>query len=172
MKDWYREEEYFKDRVDITKYSPNKFISLAQYLTVLMSNLHGEVDCTNFKFEWFPVAHGVMSNGIVFNWANILSQNLLKALEKAVRKPHPKGTIFYFPTYLLDVLYASNSFPGLNWAWTPQSPPIHLYYKELWKENSYLEMYNIYDHFITHAHQLLLGKRYPEYLNQDGNRFI
>ena len=29
MKDWYHEEESFKDRVGITKYSPKEFISLA-----------------------------------------------------------------------------------------------------------------------------------------------
>ena len=96
----------------------------------MLSRLHGEVDCTNFKTEWLPVVHGVMLVGIVFNWASMLSQSLLKALEKAVWKSNPKGTIFYFSAYLLDVLYASNSFPGMNWAWTPQSPPIHLYSKD------------------------------------------
>ena len=136
MKNWYKEEEDFKDRVGVTKYSPKTFISLAQYLTSMLSRLHRGDDCTNFKSEWLPIAHGVMS-AIVFNWASILSQNLLKPLEKVVRKPDPKGTIFYFTTYLLDALCASNSFPGLNWAWTPKSPPIHLHYRELWRENDY-----------------------------------
>ena len=126
MKDWYKEEDDSKDRARVTKYNPKKFISPTQYLTLMLSFLHGEANCTNFKSEWLPIAHGVMSDGIVFNWASMLSQNLLKALEKAVRKPDPKGTIFYFATYLLDILCASNSFPSLNWAWTPQIPPIQL----------------------------------------------
>ena len=60
-----------------------------------------------------------------------------------MRKTNSKGTTFYFSAYLLDVLCASNSFPGMKWAWTPQSPPIHLYCKELWKEINYKEMYSI-----------------------------
>lgn len=105
MKDWYREEESFKDRVDITKYIPKEFNLPAQFLTAMLSHLHGEADCTTFKVEWIPIAHGVMSVGIVYNWANMLSQNLLKVLERAMRKSDPKGTTFYFSTYLMDVLF-------------------------------------------------------------------
>ena len=79
MTDWYREEDIFKDRAGITKYNPKEFISPAQYLTAMLSHLHGEVDCTNFKFEWIPITHGVLSANIVFNWANMLLQNILKA---------------------------------------------------------------------------------------------
>ena len=45
----------------------------------------------------------------------------------------------------------------MKWAWTPQIPPIHLYCKELWKENSYKELYIICNHFLAKAHQLLFG---------------
>lgn len=127
----------------------------------MLSPLHGEADCTNFKSEWFPIAHGVMLTSTIFNWESILSQKILKALEKVVQKPDPKGTIFYFTAYLLDALCASNSFPGLNWAWNPKIPPIHLYCKELWKENNYKEMYKICAHFIAHAHQLFFRTEMP-----------
>ena len=85
----------------------------------MLTRLHGEANCTKFKTEWLPIAHGVMLSRIFFNWDSMLSQSLLKDLEKAVRKPDPKGTIFYFLAYLLDVLCASNSFLGMNWAWAP-----------------------------------------------------
>lgn len=84
MKPWYKDEDDFKDRPKITKYIPLKFISLAQYLTVMLSLLHREANCTNFKYEWLPLAHGVISTHAVFNWVNILSHNLLKCLEKVV----------------------------------------------------------------------------------------
>lgn len=61
----------------------------------------------------------------------------------------------------MDILCASNSFPGMKWAWNPQSPPIHLYFKELWKENSFREMYIICNHFLDEAHQLLFGLEMP-----------
>ena len=162
MKDWYHEEESFKDKVGITKYSPKEFISSAQYLTMMLSHLHSEVDCTNFKVEWIPIAHGVLSAVVVFNWANMLSQNILKSMERAMQKTNSKGTTFYFSSYLMDVLCASNDLLGMKWAWTPQSPPIHLYYKELWKENNYKEMYSICNHFLADAHQLLFGSDMPK----------
>lgn len=77
MKAWYKDDNDFKYRAGITKYIPLKFISLIQYLTAMLSRLHGETDCTNFKSEWLPLAHGVMSTGTVFNWESILSNNLL-----------------------------------------------------------------------------------------------
>ena len=127
----------------------------------MLSHLLGEADYTPFKAEWIPVAHGVMFVGIVFNWTSMLSQNLLKALERAMKRSDPKPTTFYFPTYLMDVLCASNSFLGMKWAWNPQSPPIHLYCKELWKENSFREMYIICNHFLAEAHQRLFGSKMP-----------
>ena len=127
MKDWYREEESFKDRAGITKYNPEKFNSPAQFFTAMLSCLHGEVDCTKFKSERIPIEHGLMYASIIFNWASMLSQNILKALERAMQKTDPKGITFYFSAYLMDVLCDSNSFPGMKWAWNPQIPPIHLY---------------------------------------------
>lgn len=62
----------------------------------------------------------------------------------------------------MDVLCASNSFPGMKWAWKPQSPSIHLYCKELWKENNFREMYIICNHFLAEAHQLLFGSEMPK----------
>lgn len=127
----------------------------------MLSRLHGEADCTNINVEWIPIAHGVLSTEVVFNWASMLSKNILKALERAMRKIDSKGTTFYFSAYLFDFLCVSNSVPGMKWAWTPQSPPIHLYYKELWKENNYKEIYSICNHFMVYAHQLLFGSWMP-----------
>ena len=110
MKPWYKYEDNFKDWAGITKYSPRPFIAPVQYLTTMLSRLHGEVDCMNFKSKWLPLAHEVMSTGTIFNWANILSTNLLRALEKAIQKQDPEGTPFYFMGYLLDTLCATNPF--------------------------------------------------------------
>ena len=176
MQPWYKDENDFKDRVGITNYIPLPFISPVQYLTAMLSRLHGEADCTNFKSKWLPLAHGVMPTSIVFNWESILSSNLLRALEKVVQKQDPKGTPFYFAGYLLDALCASNSFPGLNWAWTLKSLPIHLYCKELWRENSYKEMYTICDQFIAPTYRLFFITEMPriseagrESISQIGN---
>ena len=131
---------------------------------MMLSQLHGEADCAYFKSEWIPLAHEVMSMGKIFNWENILSTNLLQALEKAIQKHDAKGAPFYFVGYLLDVLYASNQFPGLNWAWTPKFPPIHIYCKEIWRKNNYKEIYVICEHFISPTNRLFFGVDMPRIL--------
>lgn len=108
MNPWYQEEEYFKDKVGISKYNTTPFIPPIQYLTVMLSWLHEEADCMFFKLEWIPLAHGVMSTSIVLNWDNILSANILRALEKAIQRPDVKGAPFYLSSFLLDALCASN----------------------------------------------------------------
>lgn len=100
-------------------------------------------------------------------------------MEKAIQKQDPKGTPFYFAGYLLDVLCASNPFSGLKWAWTLKCPPIHLYSKKMWRENSYKEMYTICNHFIALAHKLFFGAEMPrvseasrESIAQIGNWYL
>ena len=78
-----------------------------------------------------------------------------------MQRSDPKPTTFYFFTYLMDILCASNSFPCMKWAWNPQRHPIHLYCKELWKEKSFKEMYIICNHFLAKAHQLLFRSEIP-----------
>jgi hypothetical protein len=101
MKTWFQEEEDFKDRAYISKYNTTSIIPPVQYLTTMLSRLLREVDCMFFKSEWIPLAHGVMSVGIVFNWASILSANIIRALEKAIERPDAKGAPFYFFNFLL-----------------------------------------------------------------------
>lgn len=179
MHPWYKDENDIKDRAKITKYIPLKFISPIQYLTTMLSWLHGEANCTNFKLEWLPLAHKVISTDTMFNRESIIPNNLLQGLEKVVQKQDSKGTPFYFAGYLLDALCTSNYFPGLNWAWTLKSLSIHLYCKELWRENSYKEMYTIYDQFIARTYILFFGTEMPqiaeaglESISQIGNWYL
>lgn len=96
MKPWYQEEEYFKDKVGISKYTTIPFIPLVQYLMAMLSPFHREADCMFFKSEWIPLAHGVMSMGTMFNWANILSANILWSFEKVVQRLDARESPFYF----------------------------------------------------------------------------
>lgn len=145
----------------------------------MLSRLHGEANCMFVKSEWIPLAHGVMSASIIFNWASILSANILRALEKAIQRPDVKGTPFYFSSFLLDALCASNQFPALKWAWTPKCPPIHIYCQALWRENYYREMYDICNHFMAPAHKMIFGVEMPrisevgrEAISETGNWYL
>lgn len=113
---WYQEEEDFKVREGVSKYTIVSFIPPVQNFTAMLSRLHREAHNTFFKAEWILLAHGVMSVGIFFNWVGILFANTIRTLEKEVPRLEAKGYPFYFSGFLLDSLCASNQFPGLKWA--------------------------------------------------------
>lgn len=62
----------------------------------MLCRLHGEVDSTHFKSNWIPLAHGVLSAGIVYNRASNVSVNIMKALEKVVTKSEGHGVSLVF----------------------------------------------------------------------------
>jgi hypothetical protein len=88
------------------------------FVMALMCRLNGRKDCIHFKDDWIPMAHGVVTKGIVFNWGAILSQALKKDLEKAKGYSTSKGPSFHMASYLLDNVCAHNTFQGMGWQWT------------------------------------------------------
>ena len=108
VKSWYQEEGDSKDQVGVSMYTIVSFIPPMQNLTVMLSRLLGEADSTLFKAKWIPLAHGVISSRTVFNWARIMSANILKALERAIPRLEAKGSPLYFYGFLVDALCASN----------------------------------------------------------------
>ena len=119
---WYQEYKYFKDQTCIPKYTTVSFMPPRKYLTTMLFRHHGEADNTFFKDEWIPLAHGVMSTVIFFNWEGIVFANIIRDLEKAVPRPKAKGSNFYFSCFLLDTLCVSSQFPRLKWDWTLNIP--------------------------------------------------
>lgn len=111
------------------------------------------------RLNGFPCLMDSCLQGFFFNWVGILSANIIRALEKAVRRPEARGSPLYFFGFLLDVLCPSNQFPGLKWDWTPRSPLVNIYSLELWKENYNREMYIICEHFLVPAHKMIFGSK-------------
>lgn len=98
----------------------------------------------------------------IFNWDGILSANIFQALEKSVQRLDERGSPFYFSSFLLYALCASNQFPGLKWDWTPKCSPIHIYCQELWKENYHKEMYTICEHFLAPTKKMIFKIETPQ----------
>jgi hypothetical protein len=60
--------------------------------------------------------------GYTFNWAKMLSDNLVKEIDeyqslKSKGKPAP----FYMSAYIMDAILFMTPFPLMNWSWTPAS---------------------------------------------------
>jgi hypothetical protein len=64
-------------------------------------------------------------------------------------------------SYLLDVIYASNVFIGMNLNWHVAEIHVHVYFNILW-ENRYKKSYSlICDEFIAHAYFIIFKNECP-----------
>jgi hypothetical protein len=51
-----------------------------------------------------------------------------------------------------------DTFPLMNWSWTPASAdPIHFYHSKIWEEKSKDLFYEIYHNVVIHVHIALYG---------------
>jgi hypothetical protein len=126
-----------------------------QFLASMICRLYGEEKCTHFKLEWTPIAHYVAEKGHVFNWAQLLSINIFETTKGA---PGPKQPGFFMSSYLLDVVCASNCFPGMGWYWNPTSFPIHVYCFQLWEKNYRRHFYDICDNFMAPLYVMIYNQ--------------
>ena len=120
---WWEEGVSFTQK-DFNLYLIQHMKEPYQFLSSMICKLYGEDKCTHFKLEWTPIAHYVSDKGDVFNWEQLLSINISETTKGALG---PKQPGFFMSSYLLDVVCASNHFPGMDWCWNPTSSPIHVY---------------------------------------------
>jgi hypothetical protein len=85
------------------------------YPMALIARLYDEQNCTHFKDAWLLFAYTVVTIGHVFNWATILSPSLNRMIERAKKAKAKPGVVptFYMVSYLMDVICATNIFPGV-----------------------------------------------------------
>jgi hypothetical protein len=73
---------------------------------------------------------------------------------------------FYMALYLLDVIYARNTFVWMNLNWHPLELAVHVYYNILW-ENRYKKSYVVICyHFIAPVYFLLFKIECPRLSNE------
>ena len=69
--------------------------------------------------------------------------------------------MFYLSSYVVDFIRSSFGFPTMNWKWTKQNPPIHIYYSTLWEDKCIPLIYEICDQFIGAIYPMLYKKDAP-----------
>ena len=90
----------------------------------------------------------ILLTGHSFNWVQIPSFNLWDKNEKYEKTPKNGKTYFYMSRFVMDAFYASTSFPALNWNWTDQSSPAHIYCTNMWDDNFIPHIYELCDLFL------------------------
>ena len=99
--------------------APYRFIALM--LNRIFGRAHGRL----FKLEWIPIIFHVASQGIVFNWASMVSSNLSSCLTSAMEGESKKRSEFYMSSILIDCILCNQAFPGLRCIWDRERMPVY-----------------------------------------------
>jgi hypothetical protein len=141
MASWWREDKKFTNQTSgwyLTTNLREPYI----YLMALLCRLHGEKDFSHFSEAWMPLAYTVSISGTSFNWGAIISKQLSTCIQQAWMPKEGETPSFYMASYLLDVIFARNTFPGMNLNWHPSELLVHVYFDILW-ENRYKKSYSL-----------------------------
>ena len=98
---------------------------------------------SDFKEEWAPIAHHVITMGESFPWASILSLELKNSIQVFYKYTARKKPNFYLSAFIVDIFCAKFRFPNMGWSWVLPAPPVHIYHSELWDTN-YVTRFMIY----------------------------
>ena len=114
-----------------TRRTPYRFIALM--LNMVFGRAHGK----NFKLGWIPIIFYVATQGTVFNWANIVSNNLSACISSALGGVSHKKSEFYMSFILIDCILCTQPFPSLRCMWDRDRTPMYTAYKLLWSHKFY-----------------------------------
>jgi hypothetical protein len=109
----------------------------------MICRLYGEKNPQHFKLEWVPLLHQIVKKGKIFNWAEILSANILLVVKRSLESPPRFGVGFFMSSYLIDVVCAITPFPLMKWSWSLYEKPIHIYCSVLWNKKCKNHFYDI-----------------------------
>jgi hypothetical protein len=159
IKDWCSRPENF--RADshgvyaVSTLKPHKM-----YVAMIMCRLYGSENTTHFLLPRVPIMQ-VVIDGYYFDWAKMLSENLVREITK-YQSLKAKGQLapFFMLAYIMDVVCFMTPFPLMGWNWTPSSAePIHVYHLKLWEDKAKDLFYEICNWVVVPMHTAIYG--YP-----------
>lgn len=127
-----------------------------------MSRFYGEKDPEHCKVQWIPLIHNIHHESKCFNWADIVSQNIAKALKLSLLSPPGYKQMFCMSILLMDIVSAIVPFPLMKWNYlVDQQLPIRNYAPILWESNFKFHLYDIFHYVMIPLHIILFGKAPP-----------
>ena len=100
---------------------------------MMMCRIYRKENTTHLFLQWVSIIH-IVVEGYSFDWAKILSDNLVKEItEYHSLKSKGKLAPFFMSAYIMDIVCFMTPFLLMGWRWTPNSvEPIHIYHSNLW----------------------------------------
>lgn len=142
-------------------YSTTSISPPYSFVATMLCRLFSKPDNTKFSLELLPLIEADV-NTTIMNWAQILFDNLAKAITKYRRNRSPSSRVytpFFMSAYVMDTIYFGSKFLVLGWKWTMQDPLlIHVYHKSPWDSKFHPCFYNICQGVMLHIHQQVYNR--------------
>ena len=84
------------------EYETSTLCTPYRFIALMVNIIFGKANGRSFKIGWVPVIFFVATQGTIFNWANIVSNNLSACISAALGGVSQKKTEFYMSLILID----------------------------------------------------------------------
>ena len=85
-----------------------------RFIALMLNRIFGRANGKNFKIGWIPVIFFIATQGTIFNWASIVSNNLSACISAALGGVSQKKSEFYMSSILIDYILCTQTFPALK----------------------------------------------------------
>ena len=102
----------------------------------------------------------VAMKGTIFNWDNIVANNLSTTIISSQEGLHQNKSEFYMGSFFIDCILCFRPFERLNYTWKGEKAPIYAAYQILWghKYHNYYKL--ICEEFLIPLYQLIFLEEY------------
>ena len=113
-----------------------------QNYSFIVEQNFGKADGTIYKLNWVPLIYYIAFQGTIFNWEDIISNNLSSSIAVAQGGLTQKKAGFSMYSYLIDCILDKHPFPKLGCIWNRAEYPIDMSYHIIWP-HPYASYYNL-----------------------------
>ena len=89
------------------KYEIASLCTPYRMITLMLNIIFGQANGKLYKMSWVPLIYHVAMQGTIFNWADIVANNLSSCIAATLGDMTQRKLEFYMGSYLIDCIYAS-----------------------------------------------------------------
>ena len=127
----------------------------------MLRRLYDRDDGKLYNFGWIPLMYYATIEGIIFNWAYIVSRNLAKCIKAAQEGLKQSKSEFYMSSFLIDYILYRHKFEKLNYVWKGGKSPIYTAYQILGAHKYHNHYQLICEEFLRPLYQLIFLEEFP-----------
>lgn len=135
------------------------------FATTMLCRLFGKLDSNKFSSKWLTLIYVFIKETII-DWAQILSDNLAKAIIEYKRKRSIAFRVyppFFMSAYIMYAICFGSKFPLMGWKWTVQGPlPMHIHHKDMWESNFKPHFFKIFHGVMLPIHKQIYNEMPPD----------